>query len=74
MSPIRLLKMKARKKAPKMNEFHFDFDCALPVPEGAEQTLLRVARCCLAAEGVTQPCMAYLRFSDDADIHQINRE
>ena len=57
-----------------MNEFHFDFDCALPVPEGAEQTLLRVARCCLAAEGVTQPCMAYLRFSDDADIHQINRE
>gem|GEM_PF-4495772 len=43
-----------------MNEFHFDFDCALPVPEGAEQTLLRVARCCLAAEGVTHPCMAYL--------------
>lgn len=57
-----------------MNEFHFDFDCALPVPEGAEQTLLRVARCCLAAEGVTQPCMAYVRFSNDADIHQINRE
>lgn len=74
MSPIRPLKMKARKKAPKMNEFHFDFDCAMPVSEGTEQTLLRVARCCLAAEGVTQPCMAYLRFSDDADIHQINRE
>ena len=73
MSPIRPLKMKARKKAPKMNEFHFDFDCALPVPEGAEQTLLRVARCCLAAEGVTQPCMPYVSFSNDAHIQTSNR-
>lgn len=54
--------------------FQFEFDYGVPVPEGAEQVLTRVAECCLRAEGVSKPCAAYLLFTDDAAIHTINRE
>lgn len=54
--------------------FKFDFDFDVPVPEGTEKTLHCVADCCLAAEGVTLPCFAYLLFTDDERIHIANRE
>ena len=54
--------------------FHFDFDYGVPVPTGTERLLHRVASCCLAAEGVNRPCCAYLLFTDDPTIHQVNRE
>ena len=54
--------------------FQFDFDYDVPVPQGTEDLLLRVAQCCLQAEGVDLPCAAYLRFTDDERIRQINRE
>jgi len=54
--------------------FYFDFDYEVAVPDGTEDMLLRVAHHCLEAEGVTLPCAAYLRFTDDANIHEINRE
>ena len=54
--------------------FHFELDCDVPVPEGTEELLLRCARCCMRAEGVSLACGAYLRFTDDESIHQLNRE
>ena len=54
--------------------FHFDYDFDVPVPDGTEELLLRCARCCMCAEGVKQPCGAYLRFTDDESIHLLNRE
>lgn len=54
--------------------FHFDYDFDVPVPEGTEELLLRCARCCMQAEGVKLPCGAYLRFTNDESIHQLNRE
>ena len=54
--------------------FHFDYDFDVPVPDGTEELLLRCARCCICAEGVKQPCGAYLRFTDDESIHLLNRE
>ena len=54
--------------------FHFEFEYDVPVPDGIEKKLQRVAECCMAAEGVTLPCAAYLRFTDDAAIHRINLE
>lgn len=57
-----------------MPDFRFEFDFEVPVSEHLLQLLHRVARCCLAAEGINQPCAAYLCFTDDAHIHQINRE
>ena len=54
--------------------FHFEFDVGVPVPDGTERLLSRVASCCLAAEGVTLPCCAYLLFTDDDTIHTVNRE
>ena len=54
--------------------FRFEFDFDVPVPEGTEALLLRCARQCLRAEGVSLPCAAYLRFTDDDSIHQLNRE
>lgn len=55
-------------------DFRFEFACDVPVSQHLMHLLHRVARCCLSAEGITQPCAAYLRFTDDAHIHQINRE
>ena len=57
-----------------LSPFHFDFDFSVAVPEGTEKMLLRVAECCMAAEGVDLPCAAYLRFTDDETIREINRE
>ena len=54
--------------------FQFDFICDLTPPSGAEALLLRVAQCCVDAEGITLPCAASLRFTDDGTIHQINRQ
>lgn len=54
--------------------FHFEFDYDVPVPEGAEDLLRRAADCCMRAEGVALPCCAYLRFTDDETIRQLNRE
>lgn len=52
--------------------FEFDYDAA--VPEGTEKLLQRAAECCMRAEGVSLPCCAYLRFTDDEAIHRVNRE
>lgn len=54
--------------------FHFEFEHAQPLPDDATALLTRVAECCLAAEGVTLPCCAYLLVTDDEQIHAINRE
>ena len=50
-----------------------DFDYEVTVPEGTEEMLSRVAQKCLETEGVTLRCAAYLRFTDDNGIHEINR-
>lgn len=55
-------------------QIRLDFDYEVEAPSGTEELLRRVARHCLAAEGVTLPCAVYLLFTDDAHIHQINRE
>ena len=55
-------------------QFQFLFEYDVPVPEDTEALLTRVAECCLRAEGVSLPCAASLRFTDDAEIHKINRE
>jgi len=44
---------------------------ALP---GAEEMLLRVAACCVRAEGIALPCYAQLRVTDNEEIRKINRE
>ena len=49
--------------------FRFEFIRDVPVPPDAEKLLLRVAQCCVEAEGVTLPCAASLRFTDDGVIH-----
>ena len=51
-----------------------DFDYEVTVPEGTEEMSSRVAQKCLETEGVTLPCAAYLRFTDDNGIHEINRD
>lgn len=57
-----------------MTAFYLDLENELPLPEGTREKLLHVAECCLTAEGVHLPCAAYLRITDDAHIHTINRE
>ena len=57
-----------------MSLFRFEIDYGVPVNKEIEKKLMYVAECCLNAEGVTLPCAAYLRFTDDAEIHRINRE
>ena len=59
---------------PDLPEFIFDIDCDVTPPSGMEALLARVARHCLAAEGVTRPCCAYLLITDDETIHRVNRE
>lgn len=56
------------------NSILLDFDYEVSVPAGTEDMLRRVAEKCLEAEGVTLPCAAYLRFTDDDRIHEINRQ
>ena len=51
-----------------------DFDYEVSVPQGTEDMLSRVAQKCLETEGISLPCAAYLRFTDDENIHIINRE
>ena len=57
-----------------MAVFHFEYAYDAPVPKDIEKSLQRVAECCLDAEGIDLPCTAFLRFTDDAAIHQINLE
>ena len=51
-----------------------DFDYEVSVPQSTEDMLSRVAQKCLETEGISLPCAAYLRFTDDENIHIINRE
>jgi len=55
-------------------QIFLDFDYEVAVPAGTEDVLFRAAQQCLLAEGVSLPCAAYIRFTDDAHIHEINRE
>lgn len=57
-----------------MRPFYFEIEYDAPVPAGIEKHLRHTAVCCMQAEGVTLPCAAYLRFTDDEEIRRINRE
>lgn len=54
--------------------FHFEFQYDVSVPDGMADILTEAAENCLRAEGVDVSCAAYLRFTDDATIRDINRE
>ncbi len=69
--------MKLPMRRTKMSDtprIALDFDYEVSVPQGTEDMLSRVARKCLETEGISLPCAAYLRFTDDENIHIINRE
>ena len=51
-----------------------DFDFEIEPPKDTQSLLERVAQHCLATEGIEHPCAAYIRFTDDEHIHEINRE
>ena len=69
--------MKLPMRRTKMSDtprIALDFDYEVSVPQGTEDMLSRVAQKCLETEGISLPCAAYLRFTDDENIHIINRE
>lgn len=55
-----------------MTAFRLEWDADHPIAPANARMLTRVAERCIEAEGVTLPCCAYLRLTDDDGIRALN--